>query len=75
VNRVRPWISPSPLPGVAARGGKQEAIQSTLVQHEGRPENIARAVFFLIENDFVTGLLVPRPHLSLSLILSFLTYS
>jgi pteridine reductase len=34
---------------------QQHAIQATLTQREGRPENIAQAVLFLIGNDFVTG--------------------
>jgi len=34
---------------------RQRAIQATLTQREGRPENIAQAVLFLIGNDFVTG--------------------
>ncbi len=34
---------------------RQQAIQATLTQREGRPENIAQAVLFLVGNDFVTG--------------------
>ena len=33
----------------------QEAIGSTLARREGRPENVAQAVVFLVRNDFVTG--------------------
>jgi pteridine reductase len=25
------------------------------VQHEGKPENVAQAVLFFVENDFATG--------------------
>jgi pteridine reductase len=38
---------------------QRQAIQATLTQHEGRPENIAQAVLFLIHNDFVTGICLP----------------
>jgi pteridine reductase len=38
---------------------RQEAIEATLVKREGRPENIAQAVLFLIDNDFVTGVCLP----------------
>jgi len=34
---------------------RRQAIAATLVQREGRPENIAQAVLYLIDNDFVTG--------------------
>lgn len=34
---------------------RQAAIESTLVRHEGRPENVAQAVLYLLDNDFVTG--------------------
>jgi pteridine reductase len=34
---------------------KRQAIEATLVRHEGRPEHIVQAVLFLIDNDFVTG--------------------
>lgn len=38
---------------------RQQAIQATLVRRQGRPENIAQAVHFLIDNDFVTGISLP----------------
>lgn len=39
---------------------KKEAVeQSTLLKRVGTPENIAHAVQFLIENDFVTGVCLP----------------
>jgi pteridine reductase len=34
---------------------KESIIQSTLVRREGSPDHIARAVLYLVENDFVTG--------------------
>ncbi|MBN2473139.1 MAG: SDR family oxidoreductase [Pirellulales bacterium] len=37
----------------------QGAIAGTLVKRLGRPENVAQAVVFLIENDFVTGVCLP----------------
>jgi pteridine reductase len=38
---------------------REEAIQSTLVRREGQPENVAAAVLFFVENDFVTGACLP----------------
>lgn len=34
---------------------RRRAVQATLTQREGRPENVAQAVLFLMANDFVTG--------------------
>jgi pteridine reductase len=34
---------------------RREALASTLVQKEGGPESVARAVLALVENDFITG--------------------
>jgi pteridine reductase len=54
-------ILPGPVlfqPGLPV-GERRQAIQSTLTQREGRPENIAQAVLFLIDNDFVTGVCLP----------------
>jgi pteridine reductase len=50
-------ILPGPIlfPAELSQAERQQAIQATLVKHEGRPENVAHAVLFLIENDFVTG--------------------
>lgn len=50
-----PVMLPLDLPEVE----KQQAIQATLVKREGRPENIAQAVLFLVDNDFVTGVCLP----------------
>lgn len=46
-----PVFLPPNLPEVE----RQAAIAATLVQREGRPDNIATAVLYLIDNDFVTG--------------------
>jgi pteridine reductase len=50
-------ISPGPvmLPADLPAAERAEAIRSTLVQREGRPENVAQAVLYLVQNDFVTG--------------------
>ena len=38
---------------------REQAIRSTLVHREGQPANVATAVLFLVENDFVTGVCLP----------------
>jgi len=35
------------------------AVAGTLLKRVGRPENVARAVLSLVENDFVTGVCLP----------------
>jgi len=50
-----PVLFPSDMPDAE----REEAIRSTLVQREGHPENVARAVLFFLENDFVTGVCLP----------------
>jgi pteridine reductase len=50
-----PVLLPPDLPDEERR----QSIRGTLVKHEGRPENIAQAVLFLIDNDFVTGVCLP----------------
>jgi pteridine reductase len=57
VNCVLP--GPVMLPADLPAAERQEAIDATLVRHEGRPENVARAVLALIENDFITGACLP----------------
>lgn len=54
-------ILPGPvlLPPDLPEAERQAAIQATLVKREGRPENIAQAVLFFLENDFVTGVCLP----------------
>jgi pteridine reductase len=54
-------IMPGPVmlpPGLPERE-RQQAINATLVKREGSPENVAQAVLFLIDNDFVTGICLP----------------
>ena len=50
-----PVMLPSDLPAEV----RQQAIEGTLVKREGSPEHIAQAVLFLVENDFVTGVVLP----------------
>jgi pteridine reductase len=50
-----PVLLPPDLPAAE----RQQAIDATLVKREGRPENIAQAVLFFVENDFVTGVCLP----------------
>lgn len=57
VNCILP--GPVMLPPDLEKCERDEAIAATLVKREGRPENIAQAVLFLIENDFVTGVSLP----------------
>jgi pteridine reductase len=57
VNCVLP--GPVMLPVDMAPDEKRRAIEATLVKREGRPENVAQAVLFLVENDFVTGVCLP----------------
>lgn len=54
-------ILPGPvlLPPDLPEDERRHAIAATLVQREGRPENIAQAVLYLIDNDFVTGACLP----------------
>jgi pteridine reductase len=53
VNCVHP--GPVMLPPDLAESERAESIRGTLVKREGRPENVAQAVLFFVENDFVTG--------------------
>ncbi len=57
VNAVLPGpvLMPEELPAAV----RERAVQGTLLQRAGRPENIAHAVLFLAENDFVTGVCLP----------------
>ena len=54
-------IMPGPVlfPPDMPEAERRQAIESTLVKREGKPENIAQAVAFLLENDFVTGITLP----------------
>jgi pteridine reductase len=57
VNCILP--GPVMLPPDLPEAEKQHTINATLLKREGRPENIAQAVLFLIDNDFVTGVCLP----------------
>jgi pteridine reductase len=50
-----PVLFPSDMPDTE----REAAIRSTLVLREGQPENVAAAVLFFLENDFVTGVCLP----------------
>jgi pteridine reductase len=50
-----PVMLPPDLPAVE----REEAINATLVKHEGSPRNIALAVLSFIDNDFITGVCLP----------------
>jgi pteridine reductase len=54
-------ILPGPvfLPPDMPEAVRQRVIEATLVKREGRPENIAQAVLFFLDNDFVTGVCLP----------------
>jgi pteridine reductase len=57
VNCILP--GPVMMPADLPEAEKRQAIEATLVKHTGQPANIAQAVLFLIENDFVTGACLP----------------
>jgi pteridine reductase len=57
VNAILP--GPVLMPDDLPKSVRERAIQGTLVERAGRPENIADAVLFLAKNDFVTGVCLP----------------
>ena len=57
VNCVLP--GPVLLPPDLPEAERRQAVEATLVKREGRPEHIARAVLFFVDNDFVTGTCLP----------------
>jgi len=57
VNCILP--GPVMLPPDLPEEERRRAIDATLVKREGRPENIAQAVLFFVDNDFVTGTCLP----------------
>jgi pteridine reductase len=57
VNCVQP--GPVLLPPELSEAERQQSIRGTLAKHEGRPEDVARAVLFFIDSDFVTGVCLP----------------
>jgi len=54
-------ILPGPIlfPPDLSEEEKRATIESTLVKHAGKPENVAHSVIFLAENDFITGVCLP----------------
>ena len=50
-----PVLFPPDMPAAE----KQAAIDATLVKRAGTPLDVAKAVLFLIDNDFVTGVTLP----------------
>ena len=54
-------IAPGPvlMPPDLSAEERAEAIASTLVQREGDPGHVARAVLALLDNDFITGVRLP----------------
>lgn len=57
VNCILP--GPVMLPPDLSDADRRLSVADTLVRREGRPENVAHAVLFLVENDFVTGVCLP----------------
>src|SRR4051794_39305974 len=57
VNCILP--GPVMLPPDLPAAERKQAIDATLVKREGRPEHIAQAVLFFVDNDFVTGTCLP----------------
>jgi len=57
VNQIAP--GPVMLPPDLPEAEKRHAINATLVKREGSPANIAQAVLSLVDNDFVTGVVLP----------------
>ncbi len=57
VNAILP--GPVMLPADLSAEARAEAIAGTLVQREGSPQNVADAVVFLLENDYITGVCLP----------------
>ncbi|VTS01787.1 short-chain dehydrogenase reductase sdr : Short-chain dehydrogenase/reductase SDR OS=Pirellula staleyi (strain ATCC 27377 / DSM 6068 / ICPB 4128) GN=Psta_1052 PE=4 SV=1: adh_short [Tuwongella immobilis] len=57
VNAILP--GPVMLPPDLPEAERNEAINATLVKREGTPQHVAMAALALIENDFITGVLLP----------------
>ena len=57
VNCILP--GPVMLPPELSAAERDESIRGTLVQREGRPENVAQAALHFIDNDFITGACLP----------------
>ena len=63
VNAVSPGIIDTPwwnwVPGEAREGALTSATATTAIGRPGRPEEVAHAVAFLVENTFTTGVVLP----------------
>ena len=57
VNCILP--GPVMLPDDLSDAEVKGAVAGTLLKRVGRPENVAQAVVFLVENDYVTGVCLP----------------
>ncbi|QEL20212.1 SDR family NAD(P)-dependent oxidoreductase [Limnoglobus roseus] len=57
VNAVLP--GPVMLPPDMPADERRQVIDATLVKREGTPQHVAQAVLSLVENDFLTGVLLP----------------
>jgi pteridine reductase len=57
VNCILP--GPVMLPDNLSEHEVKGAVAGTLLKRPGRPENVAHAVVFLVENDYVTGVCLP----------------
>jgi pteridine reductase len=57
VNCILP--GPVMLPDDLSEAEVKGAVAGTLMKRPGRPENVAQAVVFLVENDYVTGVCLP----------------
>ena len=47
------------LPDDLSEADVKGAVAGTLLKRAGRPQHVAHAVVFLVENDFVTGVCLP----------------
>ncbi len=54
-------ISPGPIlfPSGISAAEKKKVLEKTLLKRVGSPEDILRAVVYLLESDFVTGIIMP----------------
>jgi 3-oxoacyl-[acyl-carrier protein] reductase len=60
VNSVSPGVIDTPFHhGTTSREVMDGWLAATPIGHHGRPEDIAAAVAFVLENDFMTGAVVP----------------
>jgi pteridine reductase len=57
VNCIMP--GPVMLPPDLTEEERRQVINATLVKREGSPRNVAQAVLFFMDNDFVTGVCLP----------------